>query len=290
MLCRDNWINISWDGAPSRSGPENIQVDFLKKCNKILPFQDACDIVAQDIASRYDNLFITFSGGCDSENVVNTFLRNKIPFTVLMITYDQARRSDQQHEQWFARHWCRQHNITPLEISVSKYIETPQEHKKFIEYRPRMPFGLTTSSILLDIAEEYDANLITGNQLEYYPDYEQMTYLEPQLGNYQGFVFEETDFYLETITPNRHPWAFYYWSPEIMASFVNEWNTSLNMQENKSVIYGVSPRPKMTYPIDLYSKDVFTLRKNIAKKWGTIDCALLSTKTQLLDKLVNHYN
>jgi hypothetical protein len=87
----------------------------------------------------------------------------------------------------------------------------------------------------VDIAEEYNANLVTGMQLEYYPDYEQMTYLEPQLGDYQGFVFEESDFYLETLAPNKHPWGFYYWSPDIMASFVNEWNTNLNMQENKSV-------------------------------------------------------
>lgn len=290
MLCKDNWIDISWEGQPVRDGNKNVQVDLLEKCSTILPFQQACDIVAQDIASRYNNLFVTFSGGCDSENVVNALLRNKIPFTVLMITYGHVYSPDQQYEQWFARHWCRRNNITPLEVDVRKYIETPQEHKNFVDYKPRLPFGLTTSSILLDIAEEHNANLVTGMQLEYYPDYEQMTYLEPQLGDYQGFVFEESDFYLETLAPNKHPWGFYYWSPDIMASFVNEWNTNLNMQENKSAVYGVSPRPKMGYPADLYSSDVYKLRKKIAKKWGTRDCALLGTKTQLLDKLVNHYN
>lgn len=290
MLGKDNWIDISWGGQPVRTGNKNIQVDILKKSSNIMPFQAACDLVAHDIASQYDNLFVTFSGGCDSENIVNTLLRNKIPFTVLMITYGHSRFKDQQYEQWFARHWCRKNNIIPLEIDVSSYIETPKEHKQFVDYKPRLPFGLTTSSVLLDIAEQHKANLITGMQLEYYPDYEQMTYLEPQLGSYQGFVFEESDFYLETLAPNRHPWGFYYWCPEIMSSFVNDWNTDLNMQENKSCIYNVSPRPKMGYPADLYSNKVVSLRRHVAKRWGTRDCALLGTKTELLNSLVSYDN
>mgnify|MGYP003349116978 FL=1 len=126
--------------------------------------------------------------------------------------------------------------------------------------------------------------------LEYYPDAEQMTYLEPQLGDYNGFVIEESDFYLETLEQQRHPWGFFYWSPEVMSSFVNSWNVELTMQENKSAIYKTSPRPKFGYPAefaDHFTKNQNTVRRALSKdKWGTKDCALLGTKEHLLSQLL----
>ena len=113
-----------------------------------------------------------------------------------------------------------------------------------------------------------------------------MTYLEPQLGNYVGFVMEETDRYLETMCPDQHPWGFYYWSPDILAAFVNEWDTSMTMQENKANIYKVNYRPKMGYPSDMINVEKYTNRKALASEFGTLDCALLGTKQSLLEKLV----
>jgi hypothetical protein len=134
--------------------------------------------------------------------------------------------------------------------------------------------------------EELNGNLITGSQLEYYPDHEQMTYLEPQLGNYNGFVMEETDYYLETIAKDRHPWAFFYWSPEVMSGFVDEWDCTLTMQENKAAIYKTSPRPKFGYTATFFTEFQRLSRKSLAKKWGTLDCALMGTKEHLLSQLL----
>ena len=98
---------------------------------------------------------------------------------------------------------------------------------------------------------------------------------------------QESDFYLETLESNQHPWAFFYWNPEIIASFVHSWNVNLTMQENKSVIYQISPRPKFLRQHGLVTPLQILVRDILANgKWGTRDCALLGTKEQLLSQLL----
>ena len=286
MLCKDNWIDISWDGLPKRKQKENLRVTFNQKANKIIPFDQACDQVAQEIYSEHKNLYVAFSGGCDSENVANAFYRNNIPFTPVMLIYDNVEDQEQIKESSYAIEWCKKNKIDPLVIHSQDFIGSPEESAAFLEVRPRLFFGNVTSSMLATHIKKLNGSLVTGYQLEYYPDHEQMTYLEPQLGNYVGFVMEETDRYLETMCPDQHPWGFHYWSSDILAAFVNEWDTSMTMQENKANIYKVPHRPKIGYPSDILPMEKFKNRKALASEFGTLDCALLGTKQSLLEKLV----
>ena len=286
MLCRDNWIDISWDGLAKRKQKENLRVIFNQKANKIIPFDQACDQVAHEIYSEHKNLYVALSGGCDSENVANAFYRNKIPFTPVILIYDNVEDQEQIKESWYAIEWCKKHKIEPWIIHSQDFVGSLEEKHSFLDVRPRLFFGNVTSALLSKYMKEEGKALITGYQLEYYPDHEQMTYLEPQLGNYVGFVMEETDQYLEAMCPDRHPWGFHYWSPDILAAFVNEWNVDLTMQENKANIYKVPHRPKMSYPSDIMPGDTYSNRKRLSVQFGTLDCALLGTKQSLLEKLV----
>ena len=284
MLCKDNWIDMSWDGLPARKLKENLKVEIKKQAQSLLPFEKACDLVAEEIYSQHKNLYLGLSGGSDSENIANVLLRNKIPFVPVILEYNHIMDPPRVNENWWAKQWCRKNQITPLIVYSTDYMETTLEKQRFLDIKPRLIGGPPTAGLMLDAVEEREGQLITGYQLEYYPDYDQMTYLEPQLGEYIGFVVEESDLYLETLVSNRHPWGFYYWTPEIMASFVHQWDTNLNMQENKSEIYKTSLRPKIGYPPGYYKKS--TQREQVIKNFGTLDCALLGTKEALLKKLV----
>lgn len=287
MLCHNNWIEMSWDGLPQRVAKQNIQVDFNTGAKSILPFDRACDLVAEEIADCYKNIYVALSGGSDSECVANCLLRNRVPFTPLIIHYNLAKLDDQRYERWHALHWCKTHNVEPLCIDVDDYVASSAEIKVYAKLKPRLVHGAHTMGFIMDCMDKYQGHLVTGAQLEYYPDCEQMSYLEPQLGSYQGFVFEEADFYSEVLRPNRHPWAFFYWTPEIMASFVSAWDESLTMQHNKAQIYGTCPRPKYNYPHDIITDNHKLIRNTLAQqKWGTRDCALLGNKKQLLHKLL----
>jgi hypothetical protein len=287
MLCKNSWIDLSWDGKSNRVGKENLLVQFSQKAKTLLPINKACDLVATEIADTYKNIFVCLSGGSDSENMVNTFVRNKIKFTVLILNYDKIINKNgllhQEYELQYAHKWCRLNQIQPLEIDASDFINNSLDKQRFQKIKPRIIHGHATANALEQIASCHDALLVAGYQLEYYPDHEQMQYLQTQLTDYRGFVMEESDAYIEIMTPNQHPWAFYYWNPEIMASFVNVWDENLTMQQNKAQIYNIEHRPKFAYSTFLYHPNVHTYAQ---QKWGTRDCALLGTKDQLLSQLL----
>jgi hypothetical protein len=287
MLCKNSWIDLSWDGKSNRVDKENLQVVFNRRAKTLLSFDQACDQTAHEIYDSHKNLYLAFSGGSDSEHVATCLLRNKIPFTPLIVNYNKVKSNDQRYEQWYAYHWCKTHQIQPRVIDFGDHISSENEKQAYMAIRPRLFRGGAFASCMRDIMKELGGQLITGSQLEYYPDLEQMTYLQNQLGDYHGFVMEESDLYIETVQPNQHPWAFYYWSPEIMASFVNSWNPDMTMQENKSAIYQTSPRPKFFQAQDLVTSLQNQVREILIKsKWGTRDCALLGTKDQLLSQLL----
>ena len=172
-------------------------------------------------------------------------------------------------------------------VNIDDYVTSDREKTLYLELKPRLIGGAVTTGFLKSYVEDRGGKLLSGFQLEYYPDHEQMTYLEPQLENYNGFVLEESDLYIETLEQNQHPWAFYYWSPEIMAGFVHKWDCDMTMQQNKSAIYKTSPRPKFAYPGDLISEIQSKSRNALAEaKWGTRDCALMGSKEHLLSQLL----
>jgi hypothetical protein len=286
MLCKDSWIDLSWDGLPTRQGPENIAVKINSRAKELLPFNTACDRVAEEIYSTHKNLYITMSGGSDSENVANTFLRMGIPFTPILITYDATRHNDQKLEMWWAQQWCKKNNIKPFVVDVGNYANSETEKRYTSAIKPRLGYGIVTHGLILDTVQKLGGHIVSGFQLEYYPDHEQMEYLRPVLGNYDGFVMEEADLYVETLVPNQHPWAFYYWNAEIMASFVSEWDTTLTMQENKAKIYGTVHRPKYMYHRDVFEPNIKKIRDQCKQYWGTRDCALLGSREQLLAQLL----
>jgi hypothetical protein len=127
MLCRDNWIDISWDGLQRRKQKENLRVIFNQKADKIAPFDQVCDQTAQEIYNQHKNLYVALSGGCDSENVANTFYRNKIPFTPIILIYDNVNHQDQMLESWYAIQWCKKHNIEPWIILSKDFVGSIEE-------------------------------------------------------------------------------------------------------------------------------------------------------------------
>jgi len=287
MLCKDSWIDLSWDGHSYRTEKEDIQVKIGRRARTLINFDLACDMAVQEIYDTHRDLYLGLSGGADSEYVAACFHRNKIPFTPVILQYNLATSTDQMYESWYAKQWCRQHNVEPLLVNIDNYVGSEYEKNVYHMLKPRLTGGAITAGFLKNFVECRGGKLISGYQIEYYPDFEQMTYLKQQLTSYNGFVVQESDLYIETLGANQHPWAFFYWSPEIVAGFVHKWDINKTITENKSLIYKTNHRPKFGYPPDLFSKQQGLARQVIANsKWGKIDCALLGTKEQLLSQLL----
>ena len=287
MLCNNNWVKFSWDGLPTRNRLENIQIHINRTARGVMDFHQAANQVAGEIYETHHDLYLGLSGGSDSEYVATCLKRNGIPFTPLIVKFGSATTQDQAYETWYAYRWCREHNVKPMIVDMDDYVTSDHEKSVFMTVKPRLIGGAFMAGFMHRWVKQRGGQFVSGYQIEYYPDHEQMTYLEPQLGNYRGFVIQESDCYLEAIAPEQHPWAFYYWTPEIMASFVNAWDTNLNMCDNKARIYGTTPRPKFLFPNGLWPGQQWIIRRALAdNNFGTRDCVLLGDRRELLDRLV----
>lgn len=281
MLSNNNWIEMNWEGLIPRRMKENFSVHFKDKAEKIYPYDEICDITALEIANKYDNLYIGMSGGADSEHVANVFYRNKIPFTPIMVTWEGWVNPETK----YAFKWCKDRNITPVTVhhDWSTVFHNGVYKHIFNTARPRGLYGVT-NLLMNSIVTENNGNLILGMQMEYHPD-EQFKGDEGIPKDYRGFLINEADAYYETIAENRHPWAFFYWTPEILASTAYHWDTSLDLTEAKAKLYDTPYRPKLghlEFAIRI-PKMYLDFRDNV---FGTIDCALLGDKDELLAKLV----
>jgi hypothetical protein len=270
---------MDWEGSIPRKFKENFTVTFKQKANSIIPYDQICDITAQEIANNYNNLYLALSGGADSEHVANVFYRNKIEFTPTILYWKDI----SNRESEYAFKWCNDHNIEPLVLEYSMDIFTNGEYQNLLTIaRPRLMLGVTNMFVHLEILKR-NGNLVTGMQVEHHPDV-QFIGKEGIPTEYKGFLINESDAYFETDTPNRQPWAFFYWSPEIMASTIHHWDTSLDMTRAKEKLYNIEHRPKMNNPefVQNIPKSLFKSRYTI----GTIDCALLGNKIDLLNTLL----
>lgn len=286
MLTKNNWIKVDWDGKCPRDRVENLRLEFTQKASAIpASWEAACDATALDIASKYDNLYVGMSGGADSEHIADILYRNKIPFTPIIIEWVgfATIAEDQSNvENQYAYYWCKKRNITPIIMRLGRDIFTDGSYETILnKIKPRLQYGATMMYVSQEV-ERLGGNLVTGMQLEYFPD-AQFGKLEKIPAGYKGFVANESDFYFEADNPDRHPWAFYYWSPEMMAATVAYWNTTTTMTETKAELYGTPYRPKLfngefirRLPPEMYCRN----------KYGTIDCVLLGDKEELLAKLL----
>jgi hypothetical protein len=79
-------------------------------------FEEECDITAQMIATKAENIFIGLSGGIDSEFVCKVFLRNFVKFTPIIAVYE-----GNEKERAFAFDFCQRHSINPIILEITNY-------------------------------------------------------------------------------------------------------------------------------------------------------------------------
>ena len=114
MKVKDNWISTN---LLERS--ENSAVDFKLTINPtpILPgtFNEHCDRLAKEIFIQDTNLFLMFSGGIDSEYVLNVFIRNQIPIKPVLIVTPYNKK-----ELVFAIRKLKTENISPIIVEYTE--------------------------------------------------------------------------------------------------------------------------------------------------------------------------
>jgi hypothetical protein len=221
----ENWCQV-------RITENGIRFAVNRQANDILDFDAACDYNALSLKKDYPHskFYLSFSGGMDSELVAKVLLRNKIDFVPVVLEIGTVNAL----ETWYAHYWCWSHNIKPLVISLSY----DQYQRKVMPLLGKLKHTHNHGSII---------NLWLGNHIR-------------DLGgtmvtglcdiNYdcesKRFFNDVMDWSNEVFNHSIHPCGFFCYTPELAASYVNQFDTSIHEQYNKSKFYGIAPRPKIT--------------------------------------------
>ena len=196
-----------------------------------ISFLKACQLQAIELASTYDNLYIAYSGGLDSELVLKVFNDLNLKITPILVEtpYNIA-------ETKWSKEYCKDNNLNLEVINLSG--------KDFIDLLVEKNQNLLLSGlpiIIVDFIKEKNGRLITGCG-DPFNDKSKI---------YSDLKFTEWDYYLDGYD-SSHPSAFFNYSLEVFYSLIKEIDYSLNLQEAKAKLYNLKIRPKMYWHEDFY--------------------------------------
>lgn len=239
-------------------------------------FIQNCTDAANEIANKYENIHVCYSGGLDSEFVLNTFANIGLnPKAVIVKT------SYNLEEFSYALSYCKRMNISYdiLEYSNKDFLIKLHEktHKRNLH---AMLGGVPL--LVNDYVKSKNGHLITGygdpfdisegtlHQMAHNPTATISNMLE----------FSEWDYYLESYDEDN-PNAFFTYNLPVFYSLINEINYNIPFQKAKSDLYQLEYRQKMFFDIDF---EVIAAKMNDLHRPNVVHCSVDK------DELINYFN
>lgn len=292
------WIEYNFINDPTKLADFNVTLNPVEFALG-LDFHTASKNVAENVSNINENVYIAMSGGIDSEHVANTFYNNKIKFTPVIFTCEDLNELD----VWWAFDWCKEHNITPKIVNYTIDQLTKHVTENSLKYRTRPQCGTMAIQILSDLARKNNALLVAGTgDFTYYPDFS-MEHMKPHSKagfSYNDYRVGPEGYYIHLpdlvtgIINNDMPFNFFSWNPEILHSYIKEYDINTSSSDNKIRITGCNKRPKnIGYP-DYFFRTNLALRSLNTKldfkhkEFTEVD--YLGTRDQLLKLLKGDNN
>lgn len=268
---KNNWYSVGWD-------EHKVTWQCISPARYInTDWSSECDFVAKSIVSDRANLvpYIALTGGIDSEMVANCFVRNNINFKVVMV--DVAGYNQQELE--YARRWCKQNNITPIvkTFNITELIDLSRHY--FRDLCKVKNMLLSPVIWLMDWIAEHNGYMIySAGDINY--DLDQ-----------KKFYSNSMDYLIDYLRPGQHPSSFFMYTPELVISYISQFDTTVDERSNKFKFYDVSPRPKLDYIIPLseqeqYNKEFMNRAYYVTSSKYWSDRNWFGTKEQIMKKII----
>jgi len=223
----NDWFSVS-------VSEPNFRLRFNSRASTLYQnFDDAADHAAQLLFKEWGDrpLYLSLSGGLDSEFTARILLKNKIPFIPIIVKIGTLNQS----ESWYAEYWCHVNSIQPiiLEYTIDAYVDC------LALLSPKLKqiknFYMTTSMLIYEYVDQLDGYCIfCGGDVN----------LDSASGK---FYCRSLDFASNLVDDSRHPTSFFMYTPELVLSYINKFDIAQDEQYNKLSFYNVTPRPKIDY-------------------------------------------
>jgi hypothetical protein len=251
----DNWYTLHFDNESASAG--NFEMSFESGLARPMSWTDAADYTAQQIAKKYDNLYLALSGGLDSEFVADVLWRNKIKFTPVIVCLPHSA------DHHYAIKWCRDRGIEPqvFELEFNDRRLYP-EAERLINALGFYSNGCVITSWITNWVQQQQGHLITG---------------EPTLGQryYHRPITEFMDVWWvqlisQLVFPDYdHPAGFMIYTPEIMLSQAMHLDSSIDDVESRAKLYDLPYRAKLNPPLDIITDRILHNIINVGKlRWS----------------------
>lgn len=231
----DQWVRAGHqDWCEVRLADNKFAFKLLRPAAQLFDnFQDACDFNAKLLYQDWGHrpLYLGLTGGMDSECAADTLLRNNIPFTPFILDLGDLNA----YEVWYAKYWCWKNKVTPLiqQFTQDQVAGMHQDYKHVITQTTQ--HGCVVHTYMFDQVKSMGGHCVLSVGDLYMHDTEK--YFYTNIVDYTANVFGN----------NEHPSAFFAYTPEIVLSYVSQFDLELDWQYNKCQFYGCVHRPKADY-------------------------------------------
>lgn len=287
------WIEYTYNSSPDQLAEFNVSLNPVNYAVD-LGFHTASKLVAEQMVNINENVYVAISGGIDSEHVANTFYNNRIKFTPVIFTCEDLNELD----VWWAYEWCKERNIEPKIVNYTIKQLTSRVTENSIKYRCRPQCGTLALQVLSELARDNGAILVAGTgDFTHYPDIS-MTHMKSQdkpTFSYSDYRVDKEGYYIHLpdlvtgIINNDMPFNFFSWNPQILHSYISEYDVTKDSVANKIKITGCPKRPKyIGYPDYFFRTDqnIISLNNRMGFRYTKFtEVDYLGTRTEMLNLL-----
>jgi len=194
-------------------------------------FKESCDTTIREIGEEYNNIYLAYSGGLDSQFIFNLLLEHQIPFTPVLVETPGSKV-----ELEIALYDCKKYQIEPIIIEA--------DEEKIFEIQREIFFPKNVSAVYSSVPKYLCALEIEKT----HRDYVLLSGENPF--DYDGNSikgFHEYEFYFDLVEEN---FSGDFLSPILYknSTVLESWKlfdgNVINENEFKAHLYGIPFRPK----------------------------------------------
>lgn len=243
----------------------DFKVEIFPKPFQIMKFHDAADYTCKQIYTKYKNLYLSFSGGADSEYVLRCFVKNSIPIVPIIILTDHN-----EFETDNAIKTCKELNVQPITIPINRYKFLKLYYDNIVKKLNGTGWEVTGNLITSEFISNKNGILILGNH-----------FMGDSPVDINNVVYaHEWDFYNDVLT-NQPCINFFYYNFEIFYAMIDS-SKNLIFNKDKCKLYGITDRLKRHY--EYRYNDYFKMIKKIDDRIVPKNISYIGTSSDVLKK------
>ena len=247
MLTKDNWFDTN---LRQRFIDKSVDLSYIINPYqfKSMTFDEATDLTCEQLLNMNKQIFVSFSGGYDSEYVLKSLCRNSTNITPILV------KCGDTDELKYAYETCRQLELEPiiLEISEDDFLNFVEEHiiNKFDGIGYNSAYGMIAAEYVskIDNGILVSGNHFLGDGFELITDED-------------IFIAHDWDFYIDYFLKDSVNVNFFIYNIEMVYSCIPEHHTTWAMFKHKKFNLKVRNKMRYRYTYEMKNKLSELLRK-----------------------------